>query len=232
MPESSEELQKMKLASLADKCDRESRRFFRREPYDPRFCYEIFRRAIMEADEQAWHVVYDQYASLVASWVYKHPSFHTSAEQADYFVNRAFDRMWSAITPEKFNQYRDLQALLKYLQMCVHSAIIDYARKTSQIELELEVCEHFNPGASRSDMEEYVLDALQRRKLWEEIEKRFNSEEESIVFYASFALDQKARQILKSYPERFANVEEIYLIKQNVMARLRRDEVLKDLLAV
>jgi DNA-directed RNA polymerase specialized sigma24 family protein len=229
MPESSEELQNMRLARLADECNRESQRFFKRESYDPGFCYEIFRRAIMEADEQAWHVVYDQYASLVTSWVYKHASFHASAEQADYFVNRAFDRMWSAITPEKFNQYPDLKALLKYLQMCVHSAIIDQARKTSQVELELEAYEHFNPGTSKSDLEEHVLDALQRRKLWEEIEKRFNNEEESVVFYASFALGQKARQILESYPERFVNVEEIYLIKQNVMARLRRDEVLKNL---
>ena len=229
IPESSEALQHMNLARLADECNRESRRFYKREPYDPGFCFEIFRRAIIEADEQAWQAIYDQYTSLVTSWVYKHASFHTCAEQADYFVNRAFDRMWSALTPEKFNQYRDLNALLKYLQMCVHSAIIDHTRKTSQVELELEAYEHFNPGASKSDMEERVLEALQRRKLWQEIEKRFNSEEERIVFYASFALDQKARQILESYPESFTNVEEIYLIKQNVMARLRRDEVLKDL---
>lgn len=229
VPESSAALQNMNLARLADECNRESRRFFRKEAYDPGFCYEIFRRAILEGDAQAWQAIYDQYASLVTSWVYKSSSFHASAEQADYFVNRAFDRMWSALTPVKFHLYPDLKALLKYLQMCAHSAIIDHTRKTSQVELELEAYENFNPGGSRSDMEEHVLDALQRRKLWEEIEKRFNSEEERIVFYASFALDQKARQILESHPDRFSNVEEIYLIKQNVMARLRRDESLKDL---
>lgn len=229
MTESSEALQNMQLARLADECDRESRRFFKREPYDPDYCYEIFRRAILQADEQAWHAIYEQYASLVTSWVYKHAAFHTSAEQAEYFVNRAFERMWLAITPEKFHQYPDLKALLKYLQMCVFSAIIDQARKSSLVELELEAYEHFNPGTNRSDMEKHVLDSLQRRKLWEEIEKRFNSQEERIVLYASFALGQKARQILASHPDSFANVEEIYLIKQNVMARLRRDTGLRDL---
>jgi DNA-directed RNA polymerase specialized sigma24 family protein len=221
----------MKLARLADECARESRRFFRREPYDPGFCYEIFRRAIMQADERAWQMIYEQYTSLVTSWVYKHAAFHASAEQADYFVNRAFERMWSAITPDKFGQYPDLSVLLRYLQMCVHSAIIDHARRSSQAELELEAFEHDYPGTSRLDMEEHVLDALQRSQLWEEIKKRLNDEEEEVVIYASFALGLKARQILENYPERFADIDKVYLVKQNVLARLRRDDALKELFA-
>ncbi len=231
MHESSEDLRKSNLSSLADDCERQSQRFFRREPYDPGSCFELFRRAIMEADQRAWDHIYRQYESLVTSWVYKHPAFHATGEQAIYFVNRAFERMWSAMTPEKFGQYRDLKALLRYIQMCVHSAIIDLARKTAQTELELDASEHSQHGSPRSDLEERVLDTVQRSKLWQEVEKRINSEAEGVVIYASFALGLKARQILEAYPNAFSNVEEIYQVKQNVMARLRRDEKLKDLFA-
>jgi hypothetical protein len=231
MHDSGEEFSNISLARLADGCERESQRFFRGESYDPGFCYELFRRAILQADERAWHLVYDLYTALVTSWVVKHPAFHASGEQSGYFVNRAFDRMWSAITAEKFSQYRDLKALLRYLQMCVHSAIIDHARKSTQTELELEASEYFQGGSPKSDLEERVLAAVQRGQLWQEIEKRLNSEEEGVVLYASFALGLKARQILETYPEIFESIERVYLTKQNVMARLRRDEELKALFA-
>ena len=58
----------------------------------------------------------------------RHAAFPASGEEAQYFVNRAFDKLWTAMTPQKFERFPDLKSLLRYLQMCVHSAIIDHVR--------------------------------------------------------------------------------------------------------
>ena len=45
------ELRAMDLMSLARRALAESRRFYRHEEYDPRYAYELFRRALVEREE-------------------------------------------------------------------------------------------------------------------------------------------------------------------------------------
>lgn len=85
------------LPGLALRCGQESERFFRRQDYDPRYCFELFRRAILHRNSQAWEIIYTQYRPLVAGWVERHPTFPTSHEENEYFVNRAFEKMWTAL---------------------------------------------------------------------------------------------------------------------------------------
>ena len=56
-------------------------------------------------------------------------------EEPQYFANRAFEKMWGVLSPQKFGQFPNLKSLLRYLQMCVHSVIVDYARRGEQATL-------------------------------------------------------------------------------------------------
>ncbi len=221
--------EQLTLSGLAHRCAEESRRFFRQKPSDPRFCFEIFRRAILERNERAWSLIYQQFSPLVSRWVQAHAAFQDSGEEVQYFVNRAFDRMWTAVTPEKFERYTELNALLRYMQMCVHSAIIDQFRKKTHTELTLQAAEAQTGGAPRAGLEAHVIDRLQGQVLWEEITRRLKNEKERLVIYASFVLALKAREIFEEHKDDFEDIREIYLIKQNVLARLRRDQALKTL---
>ena len=69
------------LSSLAHRCAQETDLFFRREAYDPSFCYELFRRAIVLGDQNAHERLYIQYQSLVASWVERHSSYPSTGEE-------------------------------------------------------------------------------------------------------------------------------------------------------
>ena len=122
------ELQLLTLAGIAHRCAQETELFFQRQRYDPRYCFELFRRAIVHCNQRAWEIAYAQYRSLVAGWVERHSAFSTSGEEVQHFVNRAFEKMWVALTPDKFNNFSDLKSLLRYLQMCVHSVILDQVR--------------------------------------------------------------------------------------------------------
>ena len=92
MPDSGD-LATLSIAGLAHRCAQETDLFFRRLSYDPAYCFELFRRAILEGNQRAHECIYTQYQPLVAGWVERHPSFAGTDEEVQYFVNRAFEKL-------------------------------------------------------------------------------------------------------------------------------------------
>jgi RNA polymerase sigma factor (sigma-70 family) len=224
MPQQAE-LQLLTLAGIAHRCHQETERFFQRLAYNPHYCFELFRRAIVERIQRAWELVYNQYSPLVARWIERHPAFATSGEEAQYFVNRAFEKMWAALSPEKFSRFSDLKSLLRYLQMCGHSAILDHVRTTERPTTDVgDEAIAVSHKAEESLVEDQALDQLQRRVFWQKVNERLNNEKERRVVYGTFILALKPREICAQYHDTFHNVQEVYRIKENVMARLRRDD--------
>jgi RNA polymerase sigma factor (sigma-70 family) len=226
------DLQSLTLAGIAHRCTRETERYFARQAHDPRFCFELFRRALLHRDQRAWEHLYDQYHPLVAGWIRRHSAFSSTGEEVDYFVNRAFEKMWQAVTPEKFSRFADLKSLLRYLQMCVHSTIIDVVRANERSALELDeerlaaLDERCTPAVERAAMDE-----IQRQQFWQEIDARLRNEQERKVVYGSYVLALKPRELYAQYQEIFGDITEVYRVKENVLARLRRDAELEKLFA-
>jgi DNA-directed RNA polymerase specialized sigma24 family protein len=227
MPQSTD-LRTLTLAGIAHRCARETDLFFQRRSSDPLYCFEMFRRAIMERDQRAWELIYIQYRPLVTGWVERHSAFPTSGEEAQYFVNRAFERMWTVLTSDRFGYFVDLKSLLRYLQMCVHSAILDQVRAAEQATLGIEE----DVGGAEKEaagpaVEDQVLTQVAGQEFWKEIEARLQDEKERRVVYGSFVLALKPREIYTQSRETFRDVREVYRIKENVLARLGRDAELK-----
>lgn len=219
---SSQEMRSLSLAGIAHHCRQESERYFQRQANDPTYCYELFRRAILERSDAAWLLIYNQYTPQVAGWVKSHSSYAASGEEVSYFVNRSFEKMWSAIQPEKFARFPDLKSLLRYLQLCVHSVVIDHVRAGEFATLE-------EPTAVLEGVETPILDELQRQAFWQQIQRRLNDEREQQLLYYRYGLGFKPRQLCEHFPEEFPDVNEVYSVTQNILARLRRDEELRQL---
>jgi len=227
----SADLHTLTLAGLAHRCVRETELFFQRQSHDPRYCFELFRRAIVERDERAWELVYAQYRSLVAGWVERHAAYPASGEEVQYFVNRAFEKMWVALPADRFSRFPDLKSLLRYLQMCVHSAVTDQARSGERGAMLVDVdVGSIERGVESPGVEDQVVDRLHGQALWERIDERLRDEKERRVVRDSFVRALKPAEIYAEAPDTFAGVTEVYRIKENVLARLRRDDQLKKLL--
>jgi hypothetical protein len=219
------------LAGIVHRCAQETALYFSQQAYNPDYCYELFRRAIVMGDPKAHECLYTQYQPLVAGWVERHPSFAATGEDVPYFINVAFEKLWRAVPSERFHKFPNLKSLLQYLKMCVHSAIVDYARRVDQalVEAAPEDLPAASLGQSRS-AEEETLDALGQADFWTLIRERLTNRKEELVVYGSFHLALKPRDLYARFEDSFDNVTDVYRTKQNVLERLRRDEQLKSLL--
>ena len=218
-------VRRLPLAFVAQRCQRESHLFLQGQPYDPTFCHELFRRAFAEGNEQAWHLLYTQYTNhtpLVRRWVQEHAAFTASGESVDYFANRAFEKMWSALRERDFAQFPHLRSLLSYLKLCVNSVITDHVRATRPSQIEWQEVQIGDAGVEPQQLAE-----MARAELWREIEARLRSDKERLAMYCRYDEGMKPQEILDAYPEHFENVDEVYRTLQNVLARLRRDALLR-----
>lgn len=224
------DLRVLALASIAHRCARETELFFQRQSYDPRYCFELFRRAIVDRHEGAWALVYAQYRPLVARWVERHSAFASSSEEVEFFVNRAFEKLWAALNPDKFSRFPDLKSLLRYLQMCVHSAVLDQVRQAQQSVIAASVEDLAQDGRTQSPTtDDQALAGVYRQQFWDQISTRLRNEQERKVVYGSFVLALKPREICARYRATFRDVREVYRVKENVLARLRRDRELGEI---
>jgi DNA-directed RNA polymerase specialized sigma24 family protein len=227
------DLQRLTIASISDRCAQETALFFQHRNYDPRYCYELFRRAIVEHNQHAWTAIYAQYRLLVAGWIQRHPTFESSGEEADYFANRAFEKMWVSLTSARFENFSDLKSLLRYLQMCTHSVLVDHSRasgyEAADVDDEGLAGEITVQGPTTEDQ---AFDEVNQEGLWRWLEERLHDEKERRVMYGSFMLALKPRELYSQFPNAFADVDEVYRIKQNIIARLRRDPELNKILGI
>jgi len=219
----------LSLDGLTQHCAEESDHFFHRRDNDPRYCFELFRRAVVEHNQRAWTFLCENYRPLVSGWVRRNRAFAAAGEEIDYFVNGAFAKMWSAMSAEKFDSFPDLKSLLRYLQLCVGSVVTDYARSTEYYEM----LEDLPPGVEEAtdvQVEDVALERTQRNVFWQAVGQRLNDDKERMVLHYSYVVGFKPSQIYEEKQDLFEDVREIYRIKENVLARLRRDSELQELL--
>lgn len=224
---SERDLQLFTINGLRHRCAVESQRFFHHQPHEPAYCMELFRRAVVQRNELAWEGLYQQYLPLVEGWVRRHALFAVSQETAEYWVNRAFEKMWTAVSSEKFAHFADLAALLRYLQLCVHSVLVDEARRQEETLLLDDVPETAvsltDNAVETTSVEANVFNRLSRHQFWHWIITRLHTTQEQELIYAYFVLALKPRDIVSQFPHAFPDIQEVYRLKENVLARLRRD---------
>jgi RNA polymerase sigma factor (sigma-70 family) len=229
------------LSGIAHRCAEEATRLRAHELTDWRYCYELFRRAIMDRDKQAWDLVCERFWPQVRDWVSRHRLMNLWPESPDALVGEAFARMWRACSVEMFERSQDLAHLLSYLRHCAESALIQHARAMQRRQLEISLSESDDDAASQliesletdtpdSQPPEEIVEAAQNRQLlWQQVQRCLHDEQERLVIHACFVLDLKPREIYARNKSQFKDVRDVYRVKERVFTRLRGDEQLAEL---
>jgi DNA-directed RNA polymerase specialized sigma24 family protein len=194
--------------------------------------YDLFRRAILERDDDAWAAIYAHYRPLLLGWARHCAARAIADEQSEDIADRALARAWAALSPNRFAQFPNLAALLAYLRTCVTAAVIDAARAQATRERTAQQLK-YDPVMTP---EQVVLAATSQDELWRLVVGLVTTEHERVVLVESFVLDLPPRTILERHPDLFADVTAVYAAKRNLLNRLHRSRELQrlydDLLAV
>jgi hypothetical protein len=220
----------LSIQELARSCSEETSKFLRQHVSNDRFCLELFRRAIIHRNDDAWVCIYQQYAPLVLTWVTQHQSATPLLGQdgSAPLVNAAFAKFSQALTPVKMSNFDTLAALLKYLKMCVHSVVADEVRtrQSRQYEEALDLIEH---EPSSDDPADDVISNLSAHYLWQIIQEELHREDERLLIYLVYVQGMKPGEISSQHRQYFSTVDDVYRIKRNVLERLRRNRRLQSL---
>ncbi len=95
--------------------------------------------------------------------------------------------------------------------------VIDSARAAARlVPAELAPVEDTHQRA----LDEEVLEQMRNQELWRLVGQRLNSEAERVVIIDAFVYGLKPAAIQARRPDLFASVNEVYLIKRNMIERL------------
>jgi DNA-directed RNA polymerase specialized sigma24 family protein len=187
--------------------------------------YELFRRAIVLRDEEAWELVYAHYRLLLIAWARRTGAAEEVGETCADIADQAWGRAWSALTPERFADFPTLARLLSYLRACVTTTAIDMMRMHGSAERRF--CSLDIDIADRPQRD--PLDALDRSEIWRIAFGVLATSIERVTLIESFVYCLSPRAIQARHPQLFPNIADVYRAKRNLLERLQRNHALQRL---
>src|SRR5216683_364533 len=125
-----EELSKnMRLSALADRCMSEINKYRRGEASSDQYCLEIFRRAMLDHDGEAWRFLVNRFQEFLLAAFRRHPRCEAAShlDSPENYVANAFARFWVAVHDQQV-EFTSLGGALRYLRVCLNGAILDTLR--------------------------------------------------------------------------------------------------------
>ena len=208
---------KMPLAALRHYCAHELATYQPQRPGDDRYCLEIFRRAIVDSDDEAWSALHEQFRDNVLYWLRCHSkrreALQMEAEQS--YVDDTFARLWHWGRDGTL-EFRSLAGALKSLHLCLNSSVIDHLRRYARNErvplleggilsVSLSEEKNYDPLALWKETERILTDLCERRAIF-------------LLYHEGF----KPSEIVKCFPEEFSEVEEVQRLHRNALRHLRQ----------
>lgn len=207
----------MSTSVLAEYCVEEMSNFRRGITHNECYCLELFRRATLQGDQQAWEYLQRVFSETIRGWLHRHPSRDVvyRLDSAENYVAQTFERFWQATTQNQKLEFKTVAAALQYLRVSLNSAILDTLRVNAR-RREVALPESDFPG------EPIVEDSTDGSELWEMLKEMLHDGREQRLAYLLYHCGLKPREIVHYCPREFSDVREIYRLRRNIIERLRR----------
>lgn len=221
-----EQLARLRLEAVITGCREEQQRARRDELG---YCFELFRRALEERDQTAWGAIDAQYRRLLLDWVYAARGAETP-EEAEDTAREALARFWRTLAGKEGPvgaRFPHIGALLKYLQQCVVSTVLDARRRDQQrarLAERLRANELLAPAAPGPEEQAVEFadraDQIARVRGW--VQSAVSDPAEQLVLQLSYRDGLTPQEIAQRHPAEFPDAAAVRQIKERVLRRARR----------
>lgn len=216
-------LEQVPLADLTQSCAEETQKFFRHEPNQTQFCFELFRRAFASQinDSDALLAIFKIYGPQVIRWVNAHTLFDQTGETAEYFGNLALGNLYFHLQGSRFEQFESLPGILAYLKRCVFTAVTQYVRDHPANTVA------FPDGWDAPNSVDPLQD-LRAEQLWQHICELLPDQYDRLLARCVFILDLKPRHIVALHPTIWRDEDTVRVARQRIRRILHRDRELRE----
>jgi hypothetical protein len=205
----------LSVPQLATLCLRELDNYRRGELCTDVYGLELLGRAIVQGDQEAWEWVQHCFSDLVRSWLRRHPKREVACrlESEENYIAQTFERFWQATTLIQHVEFNALAAALQYLRASLNGAILDTLRAYARSR-EGSLPEPGEPGEPGRE------DVTSSDEVWEILQTMLPDKRERRLVYLLFHCGLKPREIVRFCPQEWSDIQEIYRLRSNIMARL------------
>jgi len=222
MPKSqSFRLRIMSTDELLDHCMNEISLYHRGDLRDDAYCIELFRRATLQKEQNAWRAVQQCLSETVRGWLDGHPHKEMACrmDREEHYVTQAFERFFKATVRQQITFSTLADALLS-LRTYLNSALLDALRASSRSgDIMLPVC---------SEAEHSGVTISNQSEVWEMLRNMLPDMREQRLVYLLFHCGLKPKDIVRTYPQEFPDVEEISGLRHRLIQLLLDSEVQLD----
>lgn len=210
------------LELIVRRCAEETKKFLRRLEQDTRYCFELWRRALVEHIDDALCHVYLIYVPLLAGSARRHKLFDLSCADGDYFARIALANFYRTCHGLRFTEmFSELAPAMKYLNACLHSAIAQDVRDNPPItplpnDDSLSIS---SPSTSEND--------VRGSELWEHIRRDLDDPQDESLAYNRFVLQMTPAEIMRLGRSAWKSTREISVALQRIRRKLRNDDTLR-----
>ncbi len=235
------------IDDLVKECREQTALYIRREDHETGPCLRLWQMAVVAQNQEAWAAIIEQYQPFVRKWVQQRTN--TSAwlqAEEDALLNGVFINLYRFLTPDKFDTFSGLPALMQYLKMCCWTVVADAQRDRQARLLEISLNAPSNsgdPANSTSDtgdftladrlgdplnLEEVLLDKLDRADFWKMVWEKLDEPLDRQLIYLRYVQNMPPREITQLYPQLFPTVQDVYKRIKNLLWRLRNSGIWPD----
>ncbi|MCI0712053.1 MAG: hypothetical protein L0154_18000 [Chloroflexi bacterium] len=211
-------IQSLPLQDVADKCYENTKSYYEKKISDPKWCFELFRRALRLGEQDAFTHTYSIFKPQVERWARTYANYKTINPETEDFAHDALIKFWLNLKGEKFDKFPRLNALLAYLKACVFTVVRDHDDEPDLIIIDdLERIIGINPSLDKNINTDDLLDF---------VEKALNDGDLMTQFELWIIYDMKPSAIIDEV-DGGDDAQEISRMRQKIKRHLQKDKNLR-----
>ena len=210
-------LSTLATAALADHCMHEINLYHQGKYQGDAYCVELLRRATLQDDQDAWQAVRQCLSETVLRWLDRHPQRETACrlDTAEHYVTQAFER-FSQATVQQQVAFSTLADALFSLRAYLNSVLLDTLRASSRSRGILV--------PRRNEAEQPESTSSEQSNVWDMLRNMLPNVREQRLAYLLFHCGLRPKDIVRTYPQEFQDVEEISSLRRGLIQRLLDSE--------